>query len=177
MELKQQLEYTINIMQQELQSCDKELSGILEINTIHRNSFMFISHYGKKEDQMLYFDNNDSRFLQLSEIASQIEQERRVEYDKLCRKYCDIDEMISIFSQKEDNIYIYDIEAITCGKISGANLLNFARLLLSHNSSLEGFNIYNQISNEIFASDIRKESVIKEKEIFEKYIELCKEKL
>lgn len=174
---KQLLEVSIAKAEDELRSCELELSRTFGISNLHHNLFYWIS--GEIESY-LYYDTTNPHYMSLRERALTISNGRAKEDDTLCRKYLNIDDMIKTFQEvAEDNsIYALILTNLLSGKlIRSAEILTYAALLLKKNGSTAGFEACQKINDERLPSEKIKQSVLQEMDIYREYITLCKEKL
>ena len=184
MELVDLVKSSIEHVEREIESCHLELAGERSTSILHRNYF---KHIIASDLIMVYFDEVDERFQQVRERAREIEYQRDVQYDALCRIHLDIGDMVSLFYEvagnKEDSRnfdeFYYDMaERIKAGElIGGAEVMNYGICVLKRKESDEILKTYNQILAEILDSGEKKESVRQEIKIFEQYVVLCREKL
>jgi len=174
------LEQSIKYAECDLQGCRDELAGILEIETLHRNSFCFIAQGENRSN--FYVDQNNLLFQPIAEKAKAIVLERAQLYDALCRKYLSVDDIIEKFAAaSEDNSvynFSFDHQALVVGGlINGATVLNYAQFLQSDSGPNAGFVAYQKVFDEIHSSAGRRVSVIREMGVFQSYISLCKQML
>jgi hypothetical protein len=142
--------------------CRKELDGNHGTN-LHRNQFNHISGRFPNGDD--YFDADDPCFAELRKEALAISEERDTRYDGLCKEYLDLEDMTARGFYTEGKI------------INGADVLNYSTALLRDDNSSEGFDAYAKINAVRHGSDERIESVHREIAVFERYIDICSEKL
>jgi len=178
MGLRRTLESSIERAEEEIKHCKEELEGKREITKLHRNSFHYIA--GTNGNSSFYFDEEDVEYQRLREVAIEIVKERARDYDSICRKYLDVEDMIRIFQQDADDwnsIALSNLRDIQNGElIGGAHVLNYVTSLVQEGSS-DGFEAYSKISDESHGSDFRRDSVQREIKVFEDYIILCHKKL
>ncbi len=178
MDLKETLKSSIARAKGEIAHCRDELEGKREISNLHRNSFHYIA--GTNETYSDYFDNEDAEYRRLREVAKNIVEERARYYDSICRKCLDVGDLIEVFNRNADagsSIAASNVRHLqNGGLIRGDHVLNYMAFLIRNNDPSYEFEAYSKITGEMFDSEFRRDSVLREIQVFQDYIYLCQKK-